>query len=1833
MAYDIYLTPKVVGDGGLTKLEEKIEKIEEHGVELKVKDDIGLIKIRNSIKEIEEHGIEIKTKEDSGFLEIKDKIKKLEEDGINLEVKLKANNAEGTEEVKKNITAITKLIQQLNVLAGFDESKLNKTIDLHVNVDNLTKQISEGLAVLNKINPEIAFDTAKLRDSFRKFKNDYNETLAGLGKYDDKKGMLSKIFYFDDMESPDKFLEQLEAASDASKDLYRTLLSIEELLRRDPSLALSYDPKKEAQLQSAAEFYNKTIKTMGNNSQGFYDEYTESLKDEIKELQEELEKSDEPDKAIEKTLNSKTKALNTFEKKYRAILSELGDESLSRPVTDKELFKDQPKSVWDGIKGQTKKDNKEVGGSLKDLGDQTESFIERFQTAITKLHTAMSGVGTDTNSIAKNIGRLKTILDQMNQAVQQIKSPFDEESISNTATRLEELFKQYNALDGTEKTMNIGVEIDPKDEKKLANISSYADKIQTAIGKLVTYKVVGGGTNSKDKQKKDNKPSDTEVPENLQNALDAFNELKDKEVNITFEFPNLKLFDSVVEKFNELSGRTVKTPVGEQISQTSGGNSDNDEGGTSANPLVAENISHIVFGVDAISGLIEDVGDKLDTICKKPSSSTQIKTVANNVVAKLEEIRALLPTLHSSSKKTPIVADPSDSFRDGDLGYTVADESDNITRIFRTLQETYKWIAKADLSQMSKPYIREVEKKGEYFEPLDPIEDITEDRLYEIVSQYGDATARVYEAMRREIANLGQSVEKIIEHDYPTSSYDAKAYLDPIMHNSALIGNAVQNIEKLLNSSQNPNSIESDEASSSTKSATNSTEKSSVNGGMENGNTEAIRIIGEGVKNSTNLLSQAVDDFDGFCRRFLLRFPLPQNGSDTSASNAVSSNNNSDESNKEVQAPSKVVSSIESISQKSDEIIKKLAAIQEKIPTVQSVASEIATVSSHSQPMETEPKPSISTDESSNNEGSDSGKAVLTQISTSVGNVVQHGEDIVKKLTAIQKKIPTAKSLVSAKAESDGGSTESNNGDTENQSMLSTLITPKLGTIQALLTNIEAKMPNEQSTKNNSNNTVAPPASSDVKNINKNVGTLSTTIKTLNGKVNEIAKKVGKTGKEKNEGKNNISGVTDKLKNLPTNLSSIKQTNSSISKNTKAIQTNTGNTSTKVAQVRDTIKSKADQISGQLTAIGNSLAQNNAKDPNAPTSNNFATLEEAIKTLTTTINNPSASSNVQDVQNSAAAPSQAQAAANMANVSNLRVQAGTRIEEFQKVLDIMRGGAFSGIFGTTSDIESYIKTLETLNKEIINAGRLLNRTDITPLQRSNAENTISTNRAILNGYINGDDSLGISTAQIANINTLLKSMETINDRLGNTDHALTSLKRLKETLESYNISVQPLEDAINNLKSTKSSLKQMSDKISSSSLTEGELSSLQTTIASTETSYQNVIDESNKLLNTNQNDSLKNVTEQFTNAEKEVEKYKTKISALKNLLVSLKGNKITLDTFDMENGHSAKDLQDFIDKYEQFLSANKNITDVSQMQNFATNFTNNYQAPLKAYVENLDDARRKLKEMNQQVRQTSEANSFNKQLADFTTRVEKWRNANGKALNLSEFNSEYQRILTALKDGSTTAKPQLDRLKSDFALLTLRANQAGVATKSFTTKLKEMYKKYGGWTLVTKTMNTAMRLLRSMVTQVKEVDTAMTNLKKVTEATGSQLNTFLESAGKRSVALGASLTDYIDAVSEFSRLGKSLDEAQKLGELATTYKTVAEDLDIKTASKSIISTMQAFNGVGVQADEIVDKFNYVGNNFAASSAEIGESLQRSAAALNGAQNSLSESIALTTAGK
>lgn len=127
----------------------------------------------------------------------------------------------------------------------------------------------------------------------------------------------------------------------------------------------------------------------------------------------------------------------------------------------------------------------------------------------------------------------------------------------------------------------------------------------------------------------------------------------------------------------------------------------------------------------------------------------------------------------------------------------------------------------------------------------------------------------------------------------------------------------------------------------------------------------------------------------------------------------------------------------------------------------------------------------------------------------------------------------------------------------------------------------------------------------------------------------------------------------------------------------------------------------------------------------------------------------------------------------------------------------------------------------------------------------------------------------------------------------------------------------------------------------------------------------------------------------------------------------------------------------------------------------------------------------------------------------------------------------------------------------------------------------------------------AISEVRKGIGYVKEIDLALTELKKVTNETEASYRKFLDTAADSAGEIGSTVSAFTEATANFARLGYSMSESAEMAKTAIVYKNVADGLDtVDEATDSIISTMKAF---GIESDntmQIIDVFNEVGKYIA-----------------------------------
>jgi|GEM_PF-2034971 len=188
-------------------------------------------------------------------------------------------------------------------------------------------------------------------------------------------------------------------------------------------------------------------------------------------------------------------------------------------------------------------------------------------------------------------------------------------------------------------------------------------------------------------------------------------------------------------------------------------------------------------------------------------------------------------------------------------------------------------------------------------------------------------------------------------------------------------------------------------------------------------------------------------------------------------------------------------------------------------------------------------------------------------------------------------------------------------------------------------------------------------------------------------------------------------------------------------------------------------------------------------------------------------------------------------------------------------------------------------------------------------------------------------------------------------------------------------------------------------------------------------------------------------------------------------------------------------------------------------------------------------------------------------------------------------------------------------------------NQLTVSTSTFGSKLRQMFDRRVFITLSVLLVGTLMRAFRQVYQNVVELDTAMTNLRMSARATKREFDDFSRSVSQSARSVGASVSELVEAVTVFTRLGHSLGQAQNLAEQAIIYSRITGESidDIATVMSSAI---KEFNLSTNDLESVFDQFIHIGQNFAITSEQISRALNDAAQSLALSGNTLSESLGI-----
>lgn len=208
---------------------------------------------------------------------------------------------------------------------------------------------------------------------------------------------------------------------------------------------------------------------------------------------------------------------------------------------------------------------------------------------------------------------------------------------------------------------------------------------------------------------------------------------------------------------------------------------------------------------------------------------------------------------------------------------------------------------------------------------------------------------------------------------------------------------------------------------------------------------------------------------------------------------------------------------------------------------------------------------------------------------------------------------------------------------------------------------------------------------------------------------------------------------------------------------------------------------------------------------------------------------------------------------------------------------------------------------------------------------------------------------------------------------------------------------------------------------------------------------------------------------------------------------------------------------------------------------------------------------------------------------------------------------------------------RLEEVNAEFEKIKASAASAGTLGKSFGDSLKKSFMGLGRYLATYTSFYRVIGTIKSAVNMVKELDTALMEVRKVAAKPLSDLKEWQKGTFEQADEVGTTGKQLQQSTAAWLRLGKSFSESQEAAKASSWLLNVSEFKNIDDATTALVSMKQAYNDLSFE--DIIDKLNNVGDHFSSATDQLASGLQNAGAVLKTQGNDIDKSLALLTAGK
>lgn len=191
-------------------------------------------------------------------------------------------------------------------------------------------------------------------------------------------------------------------------------------------------------------------------------------------------------------------------------------------------------------------------------------------------------------------------------------------------------------------------------------------------------------------------------------------------------------------------------------------------------------------------------------------------------------------------------------------------------------------------------------------------------------------------------------------------------------------------------------------------------------------------------------------------------------------------------------------------------------------------------------------------------------------------------------------------------------------------------------------------------------------------------------------------------------------------------------------------------------------------------------------------------------------------------------------------------------------------------------------------------------------------------------------------------------------------------------------------------------------------------------------------------------------------------------------------------------------------------------------------------------------------------------------------------------------------------DGVKNASGSLKKLRANYAQTRNETDKLTNSTNVLGDTFSHIVGKITVWQVVNTAVAKVKRSFTEAIDTMKQVDTEMTAIQKVTGNTSAEMEKLGNTAYEAASKYGVAVTDYLKSVGTFAKAGYK-EMSEDMAELATKTQLVG-DVTSDIANQFILSADAAYKMKGnvEELNDVLDKANEIENNYATSIQKMAE---------------------------